>query len=90
VSCAGLYSGHSAEAGHDPVSAPDPVVADAGTHRFASGDHDLVESRFVATLFDEPVPAFAKLRSAARPGRRLVAGIWQPWDGSEFQVSNRK
>jgi len=54
------------------------VVADAGTHQFATAPVDVVISRFGVMFFDDPTAAFANLASWLRPGGRLVALVWQP------------
>jgi ubiquinone/menaquinone biosynthesis C-methylase UbiE len=46
------------------------LVADAQTHAFAPGTHDLAVSQFGLMFFDDPVGAFSNLRrSLARDGR---------------------
>lgn len=47
------------------------VLADAQTYDFPAASCDLVVSRFGVMFFDDPVAAFANLRSAARPGGAL-------------------
>jgi SAM-dependent methyltransferase len=46
--------------------------ADAQVHDFGPDAFDVVLSRFGITYFEDPVAAFANLRSALRPGGRLV------------------
>jgi SAM-dependent methyltransferase len=60
------------------------VRADAQTHRFERGCHDLVVSRFGVMFFDDPIGAFANLLRALRPGGRLAFVSWgrleaNPW-----------
>jgi SAM-dependent methyltransferase len=55
----------------------DFVLADASQHRF-SAEHDLVFSRFGVMFFDDPVSAFANIRSALKPGGRLAFACWRP------------
>ena len=50
--------------------------ADAMTRRFPA-DRDLVVSRFGVMFFDDPIRAFANLRSAMRPGARLAVLAWR-------------
>lgn len=50
--------------------------ADAQTHGFAP-EFDLLFSRFGVMFFEDPVAAFANLRSALRPGGRLILLCWQ-------------
>ena len=56
---------------------------DAAAQR-CTPDHDLVFSRFGVMFFEDPVAAFTQLRTALRPGGRLVFVCWQaprnnPW-----------
>ena len=53
------------------------VCADAQSQRFDAGAFDLVVSRFGVMFFDDPVRAFANLRSALRPGGALRALAWR-------------
>ena len=55
------------------------LVADAQTHRFEE-KFDLVYSRFGIMFFDDPAAAFANLHAALRPGGRLCAAVWGPFD----------
>ena len=60
------------------------VHADAAAHDFAPGSFDLLFSRFGVMFFGDPTAAFARLRTAARPGARLVFACWRrlnenPW-----------
>ena len=50
--------------------------ADAMTYSFPA-DHDLVVSRFGVMFFEDPLRAFANLRSAMRPGARLAVLTWR-------------
>lgn len=60
------------------------IRADAQTHRFERGCHDLVLSRFGVMFFDDPVAAFANLRSALRPGGRLAFACWGPLEDNPW------
>lgn len=53
------------------------LLADAATHRFPPGAHDLLFSRFGVMFFAEPVAAFRNLRGALRSGGRLVFCCWR-------------
>ncbi|MEQ9640711.1 MAG: class I SAM-dependent methyltransferase [Alphaproteobacteria bacterium] len=64
-----------AEAGHAHVEI---VEADAQTHAFEAGAHDLVISRFGVMFFADSVAAFANLRRALRPDGRLAFACWAP------------
>ena len=59
------------------------VVADAQTHRF-DGGFDVVVSQLGLMFFDDPVVAFANLRSALRPGGRLAFTSWRPLEDNEW------
>lgn len=50
--------------------------ADAQTKNFGDESFDLVFSRFGVMFFDDPVRAFANLRSALAPGGRLLFAAW--------------
>lgn len=52
-------------------------VGDAQTHLFSAGAADVVMSRFGVMFFDDPVAAFANIRTALRGGGRLVFVCWQ-------------
>jgi SAM-dependent methyltransferase len=57
----------------------DAQVADLGAASF-----DTVISRFGVMFFDDPVAAFANIRSATRPAGRLVFICWQPLAANEW------
>lgn len=59
------------------------VLADAAVHRFAES-FDVEISRFGVMFFDDPVRAFANLRSALRAGGRLVFACWRPFAENEW------
>jgi SAM-dependent methyltransferase len=70
----------------EPDSAPVAwIAADAAAHPFPPDAFDVVVSRFGIMFFEDPVAAFANLRSGVRSGGRLVAAVWQRQDASEFQ-----
>ena len=54
------------------------IVSDAATHRFAEPRADLLFSRFGVMFFADPAAAFANLRTAMRPGGRLLFAAWRP------------
>ena len=54
------------------------IVSDAASHRFAEPRADLVLSRFGVMFFADPAAAFANLRTAMRPGGRLLFAAWRP------------
>ena len=51
---------------------------DAQVHKLEPGTFGTVISRFGVMFFADPVAAFANIRSATRPGGRLVFACWQP------------
>jgi SAM-dependent methyltransferase len=51
--------------------------ADAQTHSFTPGSVDVVVSRFGVMFFDDPVAAFANIRTAMRDDGRLSFACWQ-------------
>jgi SAM-dependent methyltransferase len=68
------------------------TVADAQAHNFEAGAYDLIFSRFGVMFFADPVAAFANLRSALRPGGRLVFSCWQgaaenPWVSKPIEAT---
>lgn len=60
------------------------VRADAQVHAFEPDHYDVVLSRTGSMFFGDPVAAFANLRTATRPGGRLVLLTWQPPDRNEW------
>jgi SAM-dependent methyltransferase len=65
--------------------APDTefLLADAATHPF-SPDFDALFSRFGVMFFDDPDAAFVNLRTALKPGGRLVFACWRDWRENEW------
>ena len=69
-------------------------LADAADFAFAPASFDRAVSRFGAMFFAEPVPAFANIRTALKPGGRLGFVCWQelarnPWMANLFAVGAR-
>ena len=60
-----------------PDSRVSLVQADATTHEFPSAEFDLLFSRFGVMFFAAPARSFANLRTALRPGGRLVFACWR-------------
>lgn len=60
-------------------------IADAATFD-APGGYDLIVSRFGVMFFDDPVGAFANLRSLLRPRGRLAFVCWQQLLANEWMV----
>lgn len=52
-------------------------VADAGSAPLPESAFDILFSRFGVMFFDDPVPAFAHMRRALRPGGRLAFVCWR-------------
>ena len=61
-------------------------VADAQTAPFEAESHDVVISRFGVMFFDDPVTAFANLRTALRPDGRIVFVCWQNLADNEWTL----
>lgn len=57
---------------------------DAQVHPFAPGAFDLVTSRFGIMFFNDPVAAFANVRTALRPDGRLAFLCWQDLTSNEW------
>lgn len=60
------------------------TLADAQTHVFAAGAHDVVVSRFGTMFFDDPTAAFTNLATTLRPGGRLCMATWQPLAANDW------
>lgn len=60
---------------HTPIQF---LEADAQTHTFHPARYDVVFSRFGVMFFEDPVAAFANIRSALRTSGRLAFCCWQP------------
>jgi len=60
------------------------LQGDAQVHELDAARFDVVLSRFGVMFFTDPVAAFANLRSATRPGGRLVFACWQPLDANQW------
>jgi len=54
------------------------LQADAQTHPFGPGAHDIAISRFGTMFFDDPVAAFSNIARGIRRGGRLCIATWQP------------
>jgi SAM-dependent methyltransferase len=57
---------------------------DAQVQAFEPASFDTVISRFGVMFFADPVAAFANIRSAIRPGGRLVFVCWQPLAANQW------
>ncbi len=57
---------------------------DAQVHHLEPARFDTVISRFGTMFFADPVAAFANIRSATRPGGRLVFVCWQPLAANQW------
>jgi len=65
------------------------VQGDAQVHRLGPARFDAVISRFGVMFFDDPAAAFTNIRSATRPGGRLVFICWQPLAANEWLLVPR-
>jgi SAM-dependent methyltransferase len=54
------------------------TLADAAMHEFERGAFDLAFSRFGVMFFDDPIAAFANIRTALAATGRLVFACWAP------------
>jgi SAM-dependent methyltransferase len=63
------------------------VCADAQTHAFEPSSFDLIMSRFGVMFFDDPVQAFANLRSALREGGLLCCIAWRSPEENPFMTT---
>jgi len=59
---------------------------DAQVESLEPGRFDTVISRFGVMFFADPVAAFANIRSATRPGGRLVFACWQPQAANQWML----
>ncbi len=59
------------------ISNVDYLLADAQTYPFPPSAFDVGMSRFGVMFFDDPMAAFANIRSSLRPGARLAFCCWQ-------------
>jgi SAM-dependent methyltransferase len=58
--------------------------ADATTFTFPQAAFDLLFSRFGVMFFADPIPAFANMRTALKPGGRLTFLCWGPLEENEW------
>lgn len=63
--------------------------ADAQVHPLEPAAFDTVISRFGVMFFEDPVAAFANIRSATRPAGRLVFVCWQPLAANQWLLVPR-
>jgi len=63
------------------------VVADMQTDR-VDGAYDVALSQFGVMFFDQPLAAFANIRSHLRPGGRLVFACWQNVDRNPWHTGS--
>jgi SAM-dependent methyltransferase len=83
LSSAMLANGRAraAAAGQDNVSF---VHADAQVYAFEPASFDVVVSNAGAMFFDDQDAAFTNLRTALKPGGRIVLLVWQPLENNEW------
>ncbi len=60
--------------------------ADAAIHPFPPRSFDVAISRFGTMFFAHPVPAFANVARALRPGGRLVMMVWREHERNDWSV----
>jgi SAM-dependent methyltransferase len=60
------------------------VQGDAQVHPLGPARFDAVLSRFGVMFFNDPVAAFANIRSATRPAGQLIFVCWQPLDANQW------
>src|SRR3954451_16782697 len=66
------------------------VLADAQRHAFVPASFDVIASRFGVMFFDDPVAAFANLRTATRTGGALRVIVWRgPEENPSMTTSER-
>lgn len=63
------------------------ICANAQAHRFEPASFDLIVSRLGVMFFDDPVLAFANLRSAARDGAQLRFIAWRSAAENPFMTT---
>jgi SAM-dependent methyltransferase len=61
-------------------------VADAGAAHWEGPGYDAACSRFGVMFFADPVGAFAHIRTALKPGGRLVFVCWQTLDRNDWMM----
>jgi len=60
------------------------IVADVGSHRFASDSFDLAFSRFGVMFFPDPIASLRNVRAAMRQGGRLTFAVFRPRQENPF------
>src|SRR5262245_30835655 len=63
------------------------ICADAQTHVFEPASVDIIMSRFGVMFFDDPIRAFANLRSAATDNADLLFIAWRSPDENPFMTT---
>jgi SAM-dependent methyltransferase len=66
------------------------LLADAATHSFEEGEFDLLVSRFGVMFFDDPVAAFANLRTAIASGGGLRFICWRSPEENPFMTAGAR
>lgn len=62
-------------------------LSDAQTHDFEARSFDAITSRFGVMFFDDPIAAFANLRSAATDDARLTLLVWRDKAENPFMTA---
>jgi len=84
ISAGLIEAARARAAGLDP--SPRFLLADAGDHRFAEGEFDLLVSRFGVMFFADPGAAFARLRHAVEAGGGLRFFVWRAPEENPFMT----
>ena len=63
------------------------ICADAQRRTFEPASADMITSRFGVMFFDDPVAAFANLRTAAREGAELALIVWRSAADNPFMTT---
>jgi SAM-dependent methyltransferase len=63
------------------------LEGDAQRHRFAPHMFDAAISRFGVMFFDDPIRAFANIRTAIRPGGTLTSVVWRSGSENSFMMA---
>ena len=66
------------------------VHADAQVHAFEPASFDVVVSNSGSMFFDDQDAAFTNLRSALKPGGRIVLLVWQVLQNNEWLIELRR
>ncbi|MBA3677465.1 MAG: class I SAM-dependent methyltransferase [Sphingosinicella sp.] len=68
-------------------SPPEFIAANAATYSFEPQSFGTIISRFGLMFFDDPIPAFANLRRAAKEGAELRFFAWRGPEDNPFMIT---